>query len=103
MLLLEAAYGHDTYDGVWISLRAAGSLRDAEVKDCLKGFGCPDSFADKAVGLLHSSGRYDCVVQSSWVSRGGIDTFREHTDRVNVSVVTDSEYRHPYGWTKRMD
>lgn len=90
MKLLTASYGHDSWSGVWISLRA-DQFEEPLLRKALANYGCAERFADKAVSLLRSSGRYDCCVQGAWI-RNTHDRFIATMASAGVTVVMDDEY-----------
>jgi hypothetical protein len=94
-LLLTASYGHDSWSGAWLSLRAEGAILEDWLRTALGAFGCEHSRHDKIIGLLRTSGRYDCMVQTQWFQR----QFQEVSamfDAAGVRLLIDQSYKSPF-------
>jgi len=89
MKRLTASFGHNSWSGVWISLRS-DNFDPVFLTITLQVFGCDDRFAPKVLDMLRSSGRYDCCVQGAWI-RNRPDFF-DAMRRAGVEVVTDPDY-----------
>ncbi|QIG67885.1 hypothetical protein EVB53_083 [Rhizobium phage RHph_Y60] len=92
-LLLTAAYGHDAWFGVWISLRS-DSFDPHWLRECLLAFGCAEERHAKIIECLTHSGRYDCMVQAAWINRRFGETYHSFMS-AGVQIVIDPDYRPP--------
>ncbi len=90
MKLLTDSYGHGMRSGVWISLQT-DRFDTERAKEAFIGFGCCETRLPKIFGLLTTSGRYDCCVQSAWIKRQWLELVRQMA-AAGIRVVTDPYY-----------
>lgn len=71
-LALPAPYGYK--EGFHISLRARDEGFNPDgARKAIIAYSCPPKIADKAIGCLCASRRYDCVVSPSWFKYEGAE------------------------------
>lgn len=99
MILLEAGFGHHyaylapPEAAVWISLQTTKPIADT-LEETLLGFGCHPPALPKIRACLTYSGRYDCCVQSGWISSRFEDLVDELAE-IGIALVTDPTYLPP--------
>lgn len=81
MLALPAPFGADAAEAAHLQLTVrSGGFDEAQACELLKQFSCYPPAIPKILSVLHSSGRYDAYLQSTWVrnqEREAIASFRE--------------------------